>query len=431
MSARKLDIVIFGATGWVGRYAIENLAKTVAQENHDIKWAVAGRSAAKVRAILEDVGVKLLSDLSAIPIIVADVSDDASLRAMAKQTKVVANCVGPYRLWGEQVVKVCVEEGTHHVDVSGEVQYLEKMEIKYHKAAEKSGSLIVGACAYESIPFEIATNWLREKFDGTLLSVEGFTRIIASADGMTINHGTWDSLIHAFGRLREMYRVHKQVMQAYPNPLPNYKYGIPVSTRLPGHHDIISGVCLWTPDVDTMVAERTNLYNFNKRKERPIAVARYISFPGWIHWFVVGFLAIAFGWLSFFKRGRKLLIDNPELFSLGFATKKGPTQAQVDGTSFEIVLRARGWREKYKGPLSGEPDSEPDKTLYARITGPEPTYPATSMCLIQAAITLVKERDSIAMKGGVFTPAVAFRDTSIVERLCRNSFTYEIIGNLV
>lgn len=98
--------------------------------------------------------------------IVADVSDDDSLKRMAAQGSVIVNCVGPYRFFGEQVVKACLEEGASHVDISGELQFLEGMQIKYHSVAEEKGVYIVGACGYDSVPGDCGVVYLQQKFDG-------------------------------------------------------------------------------------------------------------------------------------------------------------------------------------------------------------------------------------------------------------------------
>jgi len=107
--------------------------------------------------------------LENIPKIVADVSNSDSLQAMARQGKVVINCVGPYRFFGEKVVKACVTEGTHHVDVSGEPQYLENMQLKYHKEAEDKGVYVVGACGFDSIPADCGTTYLIQNFGGAFI----------------------------------------------------------------------------------------------------------------------------------------------------------------------------------------------------------------------------------------------------------------------
>lgn len=96
-------------------------------------------------------------DLSKIPVIVADSSNTEQLNDMAKQTRVIINVVGPYRLYGEAVVKAAVENGTSHVDISGEPAFLEQMQMKYNDRAKETGAWIVGAAGWDSIPCDLVS----------------------------------------------------------------------------------------------------------------------------------------------------------------------------------------------------------------------------------------------------------------------------------
>jgi short subunit dehydrogenase-like uncharacterized protein len=87
-------------------------------------------------------GAKAKTDLSHTPIIIADVNDEESLKKMAEKCRIVVNACGPYRFWGEAVIKVCIEAGTHHVDVSGEPQYMERMQLEYNEKAKEKGVII-------------------------------------------------------------------------------------------------------------------------------------------------------------------------------------------------------------------------------------------------------------------------------------------------
>lgn len=85
--------------------------------------------------------------------VIADIHDDDSLKSMAEKTKCVINCCGPYRFLGEAVVKACIAAGTHHVDVSGEPQYMEKVQLEQSEEAEKKGVYVVSACGKYSYSF--------------------------------------------------------------------------------------------------------------------------------------------------------------------------------------------------------------------------------------------------------------------------------------
>lgn len=101
-----------------------------------------------------------------IPTIIANVRDEKSLVAMTSRAKLILNCCGPYRFLGEQVVKACIETGTHHIDVSGEPQYMERMQLEYNKPAKDKGIYIVSACGYDSIPTDMGVVFAQKKFEG-------------------------------------------------------------------------------------------------------------------------------------------------------------------------------------------------------------------------------------------------------------------------
>lgn len=119
-SNRHFDIVIFGASGYVGYYAIRELYQSIeqnSQEYANIKWAIAGRRLDKLQQTLAELSEELQVDLSSVPTIIADVLDVSSLVNMAESTKVLLNCVGPYNKYGRVVVDACIASGTDHFDL--------------------------------------------------------------------------------------------------------------------------------------------------------------------------------------------------------------------------------------------------------------------------------------------------------------------------
>ncbi|XP_064197175.1 saccharopine dehydrogenase-like oxidoreductase isoform X3 [Anguilla rostrata] len=115
--------------------------------------------------------------MSEVGIILADVGDLASLATMCKQGVVVLNCVGPYRFYGEPVVKACIENGTHYMDICGEPQFLEGMQLKYQSQAAENGVYVIGSCGFDSIPADMGIQFTRDHFKGTLTAVESFLTI--------------------------------------------------------------------------------------------------------------------------------------------------------------------------------------------------------------------------------------------------------------
>ena len=154
---REFDVIVYGATGYTGRLVAEYLDKAYGS-NGSLKWAMAGRSAEKLAAVRDEIGVS--SDL---PLIVADAADSESLKAMTARAGAIATTVGPYQLYGEPVVAACADTGTDYVDLCGEPGWMYQMIGKYEGAAQKSGARIVFSCGFDSIPFDLGVWFLQQE----------------------------------------------------------------------------------------------------------------------------------------------------------------------------------------------------------------------------------------------------------------------------
>ncbi|KAG9465562.1 hypothetical protein GDO78_018090 [Eleutherodactylus coqui] len=123
-SNRPYQLVIFGASGFTGQYVVEEVARTADGEDYrgqELRWAVAGRSQKKLEKVLSWAAERLgKPQLKSIDIVICDINDAPSLADMCKKASVVLDCVGPYRFYGEAVVKACIENGAHFLDISGE-----------------------------------------------------------------------------------------------------------------------------------------------------------------------------------------------------------------------------------------------------------------------------------------------------------------------
>ncbi|MEO0985295.1 MAG: saccharopine dehydrogenase NADP-binding domain-containing protein [Cyanobacteria bacterium J06639_14] len=152
------DLVVFGATGFVGhlicRYLLEH-----AGTQGDLRWAVAGRSRAKLEQLVMALGPKA----EHLPLLTADVTDVSTLQALCAQTRVVVSTVGPYALYGEPLVKVCAATGTDYCDLTGEVQWIRRMVQTYEAQAQQSGARIVHCCGFDSIPSDLGVYYLQQQ----------------------------------------------------------------------------------------------------------------------------------------------------------------------------------------------------------------------------------------------------------------------------
>jgi short subunit dehydrogenase-like uncharacterized protein len=155
MSAKPYDVVVFGATSFVGKLLCRYLASQF--NDGQLNWAAAARSSEKLDQMLRDLG----SQAAGIPVILADATDPNSLAAMCTQAKVVVSTVGPYALYGEPLVKACTELGTDYCDLTGEVQWIRRMLDRYEQTAKRSGARILHCCGFDSVPSDLGVYFVQ------------------------------------------------------------------------------------------------------------------------------------------------------------------------------------------------------------------------------------------------------------------------------
>jgi short subunit dehydrogenase-like uncharacterized protein len=149
------DVIVYGATGFTGQLVAEYLVQ--AHPDRAGRWAMAGRSSAKLGQVRDAIGAP-----ADTPLVIADAGDPASLRAMAERTRVVVTTVGPYQLYGTPLVEACVAAGTGYVDLCGEPLWMRQMIDAHAAAARASGARIVFSCGFDSIPFDLGVWTLQE-----------------------------------------------------------------------------------------------------------------------------------------------------------------------------------------------------------------------------------------------------------------------------
>jgi len=154
MAQHEFDIIVYGATSFVGQIMTRYMHEQF--RDGKIKWTIAGRSKSKLETLSTETG------LSGIEMIVADAKDEPALAAMAARAKVVVSTVGPYALYGDMLVKVCAESGTHYCDLTGEPQWIRKTQERHEATAKKSGAMIVHCCGFDSIPSDLGVHFVQK-----------------------------------------------------------------------------------------------------------------------------------------------------------------------------------------------------------------------------------------------------------------------------
>ncbi|XP_004853541.1 saccharopine dehydrogenase-like oxidoreductase isoform X2 [Heterocephalus glaber] len=387
---RSFQLVVFGASGFTGQFVTEEVAREqVAPERSSrLPWAVAGRSREKLLRVLERAALKLgrptLS--SEVGIIICDITNPASLDEMAKQATVVLNCVGPYRFYGEPVVKACIENGTSYIDICGEPEFLELMYWKYHKKAAEKGVYIIGSSGFDTIPADLGVIYTRNKMNGTLTAVESYLTLHSGPEGLCIHDGTWKSAIYGFASQSSLRKVRNS-----SNLKPVLFIGPKLKKRwLVSYCRELSTYSIPFMGADRSVVKRTQRYLHEMLEESPVQYAPYLAVGGITS--VIKLLFAGLFFLFFVKLGigRQLLIKFPWLFSFGYFSKQGPTQKQIDDSSFTMTFFGQG----YTQGLSTD-KNKPNIRICTQVKGPEAAYVATPIAMVQAALTLLNDASDL------------------------------------
>ncbi|CAL8135489.1 unnamed protein product [Orchesella dallaii] len=420
------DLIIFGATGFTGKYVVETAVKTLKSGKGDkFTYAVAGRSKGKIDSILKEVSDSTGEDLQNVPVILADVSDQKSLVDMAKQCKVLLNCVGPYRFSGKEVVDACIEAGASCVDVSGEPEYLERVQLYCDEDAKKKGVYIVGSCGFDSIPADMGVAYLLKNFGGDVNSVEEYVETENKGKPTKIHYGTWASAVHGVANAKNLRPIREDLFKIEPQPpKPRHKLA-----RRPVLHynDIVKAWCLPFPGSDRSVVMRSQNLLYRLRNQRPVQSYAYVKMGSLISSLILMFAAVVFGVLVYvpFGLGQWLLLTFPRLMSFGFVTHEGPSREEMDKLEFTVTLYGEGWADKLTEPTDQHAE-EPNKKKIVKVHGVNPGYGATCVCILQSALTILKEKNKMPANGGVYPPAAAFSETTLIKRLQENGVTFDI-----
>lgn len=191
---QPFDIVVHGATGFTGRLVIEYLMARYpqtagAEGGSGLRWAMGGRSADKLAAVRDEIGAP-----ADTPFVVTDSADPASLKALTDQTRLVLTTVGPYQLYGSELVAACAASGTDYVDLCGEPVWMRHMIDAHEATAQACGARIVFSCGFDSIPFDLGVLLVQQEMKARHGSVASRVRGRVRKMKGTFSGGTAASL---------------------------------------------------------------------------------------------------------------------------------------------------------------------------------------------------------------------------------------------
>ena len=213
---KKFDIVVYGATGFTGRLVAEYL-NTKYGNGDFLSWAMAGRSSDKLAAVRDEIGAP-----ADTPLLVADSSDEASMRNMVSSARVIITTVGPFQLYGSLLVSLCAELGKDYVDLCGESVWMRQMIDAHQKTAEQSGARIVFSCGFDSIPSDLGILYLQKlakaQTGGICPTVKGRVRGLQG----TFSGGTAASIQVSLAAAKEDPEIYKLAINHY-SLVPGFK----------------------------------------------------------------------------------------------------------------------------------------------------------------------------------------------------------------
>ena len=192
---REFDIVLFGATGFTGHQASRYFAQHVPQS--ETRWALAGRNLQKLQARRAELVQEFPDrpELAQLALVVADAHDLPRLREMCVRTRVLLTTAGPFAMYGENLVRICIESRCDYVDITGETPWVRHLIDTYHTRAERQGVRIINFCGVDSIPSDLMTLYLarevQQKLDEDLVGLNGYFQMRGGFNG-----GTAASMFH-------------------------------------------------------------------------------------------------------------------------------------------------------------------------------------------------------------------------------------------
>eukprot|EP00898_Chlorokybus_atmophyticus_P005076 jgi/Chlat1/556/Chrsp103S01131 len=404
------------------------LVRANAQESQPFRLGIAGRNAGSLSAAVAKAGM----DAAKLPMIMADVKYEDSLRVMCSRTRLVISAVGPYRHWGEPLVKACIAQGTDYVDICGEPEFIEAMELCYHDAATKSGSLIISACGGDSLPCDIGVlhNMSQFKAPSVPHSVESFFTINSGSKGLRAHFPTWECAVHGFGSASELRKVRKELAAVKGVPkLP----GPRLELKAPYYKESRLGkYALPFPGADASIVKRTQLTfarTGGAAVPTPVHFAAYFTVSSLYYLYLTLVTGAVFQWLAKSKPwGPKLLLRYPGFFSAGVFSHEGPSEQQIEEASFTMMFIGRGY--SWERPSDGS--APPDREIVTRVDGPEFGYKTCAIAVTQAAILLALGRRGgvkLGQASGVHTSGAVLYSTDVIERLNKNGINFSLISD--
>jgi short subunit dehydrogenase-like uncharacterized protein len=404
---KPFDLIVFGATGFTGRLVAEYLNNTYGIGGA-VRWAMAGRSAAKLAQVRDELGID-----ATLPLLVADANDETALADLVAKARVVLTTVGPYQKYGEPLIRACARAGTDYVDLCGEPGWMAKMIPQLEDIAKASGARIVFSCGFDSIPFDLGVVYTQheaqQRLGAPLARVHGRVKVMKG----TFSGGTIASLLATMEAIGRDPSLKRTLIDPFALT-PGVKGARQPNDNVAEYDDLAQS---WTAPFVMAPINTKNVQRTHVLLGRP-----------WGQEFVYSERMLTGGGPAGEKRAKKMLRQsNIQNTLLAIAPTRallrrftlpkpgeGPNKEQREKGRYEVVFFGK---------------TADGRKLNATVKGDrDPGYGSTSKMIAEAALSLVQDINHERTPGGVWTPGAAMGIT-LVERLqARAGLTFSSAG---
>ena len=378
----EFDFVVYGATGFTGKLVVEYLQAKYS-DNNEINWAMAGRSLEKLNQVKKDLDVS-----DSVTTLEVNSNDQASIEKMMEMTDCVLTTVGPYQLYGNEIVKSCVETGTDYVDLCGEPGWMHEIISKYNDKAKETGARIVFSCGFDSIPFDLGVlflqNEVKKQTGRTSNKVRARVRVMEGE----FSGGTAAS----FGATMASLKTNPELFSILGNPfsLSEGFQGPQQENDSKPVFDEALGVWVapfFMAPINTKNVHRSNMLQNHAYGKDFLYNEMWVAGPGEEGEQIAKMMATA----------------NPMSGDDVPKPGEGPSKESREAGSYDVLFCA---------DIEGS-------VISASVTGDmDPGYGSTSKMIAESAICLVK--DSAELEGGIYTPASSM-GRKLIKRLVDNA----------
>ena len=377
---KKYDFIVFGATGFTGKLVVEYLVERYLG-NPEIKWALAGRNLEKLKSVAKSKNVP-----DDICLFTADSNDKTSVENLVSKTRCILTVVGPYQLYGNNIIESCAKSGTDYVDLCGEPGWMHEKINELSDISKESGSRIVFSCGFDSIPFDLGVLFLQneiiKRFNKPAPNVRGRVRAMNGE----FSGGTAASLGATMSALKEK----PELFAVLANPFA-------LSNGFIGPDQPADNKPVYDEKLDSWVAPFFMAPINTKNIHRSNALMDHIYGEDFCYNEM---------WIQGTGDEGKAAAD--------FISKSNPlSNAPQPGEGPSRESRENG---NYDLLFCGDID---DKSIHVSVTGDmDPGYGSTSKMITESAVCLVKECDDLM--GGIYTSASSM-GTKLIKRLEDNA----------